>query len=209
MKSMRIKICGLTRICEAEYLNKNQVNYVGFVMYYPKSKRNVDAKTAKQIMEKLDSNIQKVAVVVSPTEEQVQEIADTGFDYIQIHGELSEELLEKIKIPIWKAFNVQDMERFEIYRRSEKIVGYLFDASEPGSGKTFDWNILKQIPMDGKLRILAGGLTPDNVQKAIVAVHPDVVDVSSGVEYTDRQGKDPEKIDAFVRQVRNISAGIM
>lgn len=199
---MKIKICGLTRICETEYLNKNQVNYAGFVMYYPKSKRNVDAQTAKQIMEKLNPDIQKVAVVVSPTEEQVQEIADTGFDYIQIHGELSEELLEKIKIPVWKAFNVQDMERYEVYRQSEKIVGYLFDASEPGSGKTFDWDMLKQIPADGKLRILAGGLTPENVHKAIATVHPDVVDVSSGVEYADRQGKDPEKVDAFVRQVR-------
>lgn len=199
---MKIKICGLTQICETEYVNKNHVDYAGIVMYFPKSKRNVDARTAGCIMEHLLPDIRKVAVVVSPTKEQVREIAGLGFDYIQIHGELPKELLSGITIPVWKAFHADELKEYSHYLLDEKIVGCVFDAGSPGSGKTFDWDRLKDIPSDGRLRILAGGLTPDNVQQAIAAVHPDVVDVSSGVEYSDRNGKDPQKIDAFVNKVR-------
>ena len=68
----------------------------------------------------------------------------------------------------------------------------------------FDWNLLKSIPRDGKLFLLAGGLTPDNVAEAVAAVRPDGVDVSSGVEYSGRAGKSPEKIDLFVKRVRAV-----
>ena len=73
----------------------------------------------------------------------------------------------------------------------------------PGSGRTFDWDILSQIERDGKLFILAGGLNPDNVRKAVAAVNPDMVDVSSGVENDDGFGKDILKIEKFVKQIRN------
>lgn len=78
----------------------------------------------------------------------------------------------------------------------------MFDAAEPGSGTTFDWNMLNTLPRDGKLCMLAGGLNSDNVAKAILAVSPDGVDISSGVEYTDRPGKDPDKLHAFITAVR-------
>lgn len=76
-----------------------------------------------------------------------------------------------------------------------------FDAAEPGSGKAFDWKMLAEKKRT-KPWFLAGGLTAENTGKAISLIHPDVVDVSSGVEYTDRKGKDPEKIAAFVRAVQ-------
>ena len=201
-KKMKIKICGLTNKKEAEYLNANQVNFAGMVLFFPKSKRCITIEQAKNIMSALNKEIQKVAVVVEPSMEQIQEIEQAGFDYIQIHGKVQEELLEQVKLPILKAFNIKDMKEYEGYHKNPKIAGYVFDAQEPGSGKTFDWSLVKHIPRDDKMLFLAGGLHPDNVQEAINFVKPDGVDVSSGVEFEDKLGKDEEKIKRFVKQVK-------
>lgn len=200
---MKIKICGLTTCKEAQYLNDNAVDFAGFVLFYPKSKRNNTIAQAKEIMSCLHPGIKKVAVVVSPNPEQIRQIEETGFDYIQIHGSLDEKLLDSISLPILKAFNVNDMKHYNFYHQCDKIAGYVFDALEPGSGKTFDWNLAKNIPRDEKLLLLAGGLTEDNVADAIAALHPDGVDVSSGVEYDEKPGKDPEKIKHFVQKISN------
>ena len=199
---MKIKVCGLTTKKEAEFLNENNVDLAGMVMFFPKSKRNITPDTAREIISSLDKRIKKVAVVVSPSYEEIKIIESLDFDYVQIHGELSEELESKINLPILKAFNIKDMDLYERYKVSKKVVGYVFDAQEPGSGKVFDWSLVKTLPKDGKILILAGGLNPENVAKAIEYIHPDGVDVSSGVEYGDKPGKDPDKIKRFVENAR-------
>ena len=199
---MKIKICGITSVRETKYLNQNHVDFAGIVLFFPKSKRNTSPEMAAQILAALDKDIRKVAVVVSPTAEQIRQIERLSFDYIQIHGDLTPEMLKDIHLPILKAFNVSDMAQYETYHRCPQIAGYVFDAQEPGSGKTFDWSLVKQIPRDEKLLLLAGGLHPGNVAEALAFVNPDGVDVSSGVEYDDRPGKDPDKINAFVGNVR-------
>lgn len=201
---MKIKICGLTNPKEAEYLNNHQVDFAGFVLFFPKSKRNVSIEQAQEIMRQLEPSIKKVAVVVSPTIDQAKQICQAGFDYIQIHGDLSNQLLDSLSLPILKAFNVKDMDKFSFFQSCEKIAGYVFDAQEPGSGECFDWSLCQSLPRDEKLFLLAGGLYPDNVATAISALQPDGVDVSSGVEYCKEIiGKSPEKISAFVKAVRN------
>lgn len=197
---MQIKICGLTNVREAEYLNKNKVDYAGVVLFYEKSRRNMSIESAKLILEALSPDIRRVAVMVSPTAEQVRQSAEAGFDYVQIHGSLLPGALDVL--PVFKAFNISDMEALPYYQSCPQIVGYVFDACEPGSGKTFDWNLLKSLPRDGKLFILAGGLRAENVAEAIEFVRPDGVDVSTGVEYPDGSGKDAERIDNFVKCVR-------
>lgn len=202
----KIKICGLTSPAEARYLNENHVDFAGMVLFFPKSKRNISIEQAKDIMAALDASIKRVAVVVSPSIEQIRQIEAAGFDYVQIHGEIPETETEAeaaIAIPILKAFNVSDMGSYEKYHNDSRIVGYVFDAIEPGSGKTFDWKLVDNIPRDEKLLLLAGGLNPDNVRMAIEAVHPDGVDVSSGVENDDKAGKNPEKIHDFVAAVKS------
>ena len=202
----KVKICGLTSPAEARYLNENHVDFAGMVLFFPKSKRNISIEQAKDIMAALDASIKRVAVVVSPSIEQVRQIEAAGFDYVQIHGEIPETETEAeaaIAIPILKAFNVSDMGSYEKYHNDSRIAGYVFDAIEPGSGKTFDWKLVDNIPRDEKLLLLAGGLNPDNVRMAIEAVHPDGVDVSSGVENDDKVGKNPEKIHDFVAAVKS------
>lgn len=202
----KVKICGLTSPAEARYLNENHVDFAGMVLFFPKSKRNISIEQAMEIMAALDASIKRVAVVVSPSIEQVRQIEAAGFDYVQIHGEIPETETEAeaaIAIPILKAFNVSDMGSYEKYHNDSRIAGYVFDAIEPGSGKTFDWKLVDNIPRDEKLLLLAGGLNPDNVRMAIEAVHPDGVDVSSGVENDDGAGKNPDKIHDFVAAVKS------
>lgn len=202
----KIKICGLTSPAEARYLNENHVDFAGMVLFFPKSKRNISIEQAMEIMAALDASIKRVAVVVSPSIEQIRQIEAAGFDYVQIHGEIPETETEAeaaIAIPILKAFNVSDMDSYEKYHNDSRIAGYVFDAIEPGSGKTFDWKLVDNIPRDEKLLLLAGGLNPDNVRMAIEAVHPDGVDVSSGVENDDKAGKNPDKIHDFVAAVKS------
>ncbi len=195
----KIKICGFTDPKEATYISYPDVSMMGMVLFFPKSKRNISIEKAKEIMKAADPRIQKVAVVVSPTVEQAMEIEKAGFDYMQVHGTLSDEVLAKTSISIIKAFNLGD-EQNPAYETNDRIKAYLFDAAEPGSGKSFDWSILSHMKRTKKW-ILAGGLRVDNVGKAIAVVHPDMVDVSSGVEYGDKPGKDPEKIAEFIHSV--------
>lgn len=202
-----VKICGLTRPEEAEWLNEYGADMAGFVLFFPKSKRNVTIERAREIMARLDYRIGTVAVVVTPLASEIEAIAEAGFDFIQVHGDISDELLEfavERGLCILKAFNVSDMDKYEHFHERPEIEGYVFDAAAPGSGQTFDWSLVKRLPRDEKLFILAGGLHPGNVAEAAAAVQPDVVDVSSGVEYDGDvfRGKDPEKVAAFIQNLK-------
>lgn len=198
----KIKICGLTTPLEAEWVSKSQVDYAGMVLFFPKSKRNITIEQAKEIMKSMLPQIQKVAVVVSPSALQIKEIQKAGFDIVQIHGQVLPEALETLRIPFLRAFNVDNMQEWERYEAEPKCIGYVFDAVKPGSGETFEWSSIPNLPEDGKPYLLAGGLNPDNVGSAVAAMHPYGVDVSSGVERDSGTGKDPEKMGAFVRAVR-------
>lgn len=211
---MKIKICGITSEKEADYLNDNKVDFAGFV-FYEKSKRNITIDKARLIMDGLNSSIKKVAVMVSPTLDEVLKKEKAGFDIIQIHGELKESILDEADKEVWCAINLSDEEYEEKIRwlnklkpnQYAKITGIVIDSKNFGSGETFDWqrnmDKLKEKVFKDKTFILAGGLNSDNVSEAISILHPDIVDVSSGVEGShDKVGKDKILIDSFALAVR-------
>lgn len=202
MKDTMIKICGLTREEDVRIVNRLRPEFAGFVMYFPKSRRNLSPARAAELRSGL-RGVKSVAVTVSPDPDQVAEICRLGFDLIQIHGELRRDSYEICGIPIVRAFNVSNIGELDRCGGLEKICGYVFDAAEPGSGKTFDWNMLNSLPRDGGFTLLAGGLDHKNVRAAIEAVRPDGVDVSSGVELPEG-GKDERLAELFVRAVRGI-----
>lgn len=199
----KIKICGMTCRADIDCVNQNEVDFAGFVMFYPKSKRNISLSTAKNLISYLKPSIKSTAVLVSPTTEELKAIEQCGFDYIQIHGRLSNDVIEASEIPILRAFNVSNINELTACECCDKIAGYVFDAAEPGSGKVFDWSLVKNININSdKIMLLAGGLNPENVGEAVRCLHPYGVDVSSGVENDSGRGKDARKVTEFVRKVR-------
>ena len=204
MKNPLIKICGITSEEEIGYIAKAGINYAGFVLFFKKSKRNLSLERAEKLIAKLPADIASVAVMVSPTKEQVEAVVDAGFSAIQIHGKVEDSIITSCQIPVFKAFNVSDMDAFSHYEQMDEVVGFVMDAAVPGSGKTFDWDLLQKLPSTEKQVLLAGGLYPDNVGEALAACTGkiDGVDTSSGVERADGNGKSKERIEAFVRAVR-------
>lgn len=210
---MEVKICGLTKPKEAEYLNEAGADYAGFV-FFEKSKRNVTIEQALEVMECLDRTIKKVAVTVSPDIALFNQIEEAGFQILQVHKYLDPKILNRIHIPIWYAINIADegqlKEKLKFLEElpvetAQKITAIVVDGAEYGSGKTFDWTKSSGIQRkSGIFRnrkfILAGGLSAENVTEGMERFVPDIVDVSSGVEGAD--GKDKDKINAFIRKVK-------
>lgn len=216
LKAPQIKVCGITREQEIRWLLEEQVEYLGMVLFCPKSKRNLKPERAAGLLAYLKEQeqstgrtIQTVAVMVSPTKEQVKQAETLGFDFLQLHGEIEPEILRQATLPVIRAVQISENgEMTEAVNKEGNIVAKLYDAAKPGSGKAFDWNRLTEIPKHPEQKLfLAGGLTPENAAQAVRTVHPDVVDVSSGVEAEPAKekgfaGKEKEKIRRFVKAVR-------
>ena len=199
----KVKICGLKNPTDIKCINTLSPDFAGFVMFFEKSHRNISVQTAQKLLALLDKNIKSVAVTVSPTEEQLEQIYNLGFDYVQIHGNITDEVLKNSKTPIIRAINVSGTDSLTDLDNYKNVKGILFDSAVPGSGQGFDWTLLKKLPKTDKMLFLAGGLTADNVAAAICQVHPYAVDVSSGVELSDKSCKDFELVRAFIENARN------
>lgn len=199
----KVKICGLKNPTDIKCINTLSPNFAGFVMFFEKSHRNISVQTAQELLALLDKNIKSVAVTVSPTEEQLEQIHTLGFDYVQIHGKISEKLLSECKTPVIRAINVSGIESIGDIENLDNVKGILFDSAVPGSGKSFDWSMLEKLPKNPKMLFLAGGLTADNVAKAVAQLRPFAVDVSSGVELADKSGKDYQLVQAFIKNAKS------
>ncbi|MCQ4636793.1 phosphoribosylanthranilate isomerase [Anaerovorax odorimutans] len=196
----KIKICGLTRQQDIDFVNEAGPDYAGFV--FAESRRQVDADQASVLRKRLAGGIQAVGVFVNAPGEQILDICQRGIiDWVQLHGNEDHayitELRRNTDKPLIKAVSMS--RPFDPGELKMLDVDYfLFDQGGGGSGRTFDWS---RIPQLGKPFFLAGGLGPDNLTQAVRRVRPFAVDLSSGVE-TDGV-KDREKILEAVRSVRN------
>lgn len=202
--NQKIKICGITTEKEIGYLAEAGVNYAGFVLFYPKSRRNISVEQAGQLIRCLPPSIVPVAVTVCPTKEQLEQIERAGFAAVQIHGTVCDAHITTSPLPVIKAFNGDDLAAFSHYESMDQVVGFVLDAQVPGSGQVFDWSVLEKLPPTDKMLLLAGGLDPENVSEAlrILGDRIDGVDTSSGVEQENGMGKSRERILAFVKAVR-------
>ena len=195
-----IKICGLTKACEIEWVNELKPEFIGFV-FAPASRRYVEPGAAAQLRSMLAPGIRAAGVFVDEEETQVAELAERGIiDIVQLHGSEDEEYIARLRMltgaPIIKAFSVKTTE--DMQRARECTADYvLLDSGSGGTGRTFDWSLVEDL---GKPWFLAGGLDAENVKQALAIHVPFAVDVSSGVE-TDGK-KDRIKMADFVNAVR-------
>ena len=177
----KIKFCGLKRIEDIKYANDLKPDFIGFV-FAPKSKRFVDADTARELKNLLDTKIKAVGVFVDEDINVVTKLLKDGIiDIAQLHGSEDEEYIKSLRAicdkPIVKAFTI--VSKDDIKKANVSTADYILLDSGKGSGETFDWDLIKEV---NRPYFLAGGLTLDNVENAVKTLHPFVVDVSSGIE---------------------------
>lgn len=196
-----VKICGIQSIEAAQVAVDAGADFIGFV--FAPSKRQITPEKAAQISSEIPLSVKKVGVFVNETMDNIKNIAaQVGLDVIQLHGDEPPELINKLPYETIKAFSIHDASSEKIHSYSCDY--YIIDSPPAtyrgGSGEIFDWNLIKQLNIDPKKFILAGGLSADNIKHAITAVHPIGVDVSSGVE-TNGQ-KDHNKIKQFIKNAK-------
>ena len=199
MFGTELKICGLSRLEDVIAVNRHGADYAGFI-FFKKSKRYIDPYQAGELIELLRSDIKSVGVFMDePLDSVISAARLSGVEMIQLHGHESDEYVEYVKRtlgrPVIKAYKAT--EDGALAKAAASNADYVMIDSGAGSGKKFDWSILKDFKRD---YFLAGGLDPESVGEAIRTLEPFAVDVSSCVE-TDGI-KDEKKIAEFIKAVR-------
>jgi phosphoribosylanthranilate isomerase len=209
----RVKICGITRLEDAELAASLGAWALGFILW-PGSKRAVEEAVAAGIARRVRRRVELVGVFVNPTLDEVAHAVDgIGLTHVQLHGDegpsFAAEVARRTGAKVIKAARVaggadlQSLERFHI---DFHLLDTAVEGVRGGSGRSWDWSLAAQrrskVPM-----ILSGGLTPENVAEGIAAVRPYAVDVASGVE-AEPGVKDPAKLEAFFTVASPARAGV-
>ena len=177
---VKMKICGLKRLEDIDIVNKYKPDYMGFV--FADSKRKVSHKLASEMKKNLSSDIVSVGVFVDADADEIVKLFDEGIiEIAQLHGSESEDYIKK-----------------DLLEYDNSISDYLLLDSGKGSGKTFDWNLIRNDLT--KDFFLAGGINISNISKAVEEFKPYAIDLSSGVE-TDGF-KDEFKIKEIMEVIR-------
>lgn len=198
----RVKICGITRQQDAYMAVMSGADAIGLV-FYPDSPRVVDAAGASKITSELPAFVSVVGLFVDAQPMEVQGIIEnTRLDLLQFHGNETPEVCRGFGLPYIKAIRMHDdvdlnAESARYYDACGLLLDTYHQGTPGGTGELFDWGRVTSVNLPV---ILAGGLTPGNVAKAINSVRPYAVDVSSGVE-TAKGIKDPDKVSEFIRNV--------
>ena len=191
---VKIKICGLKRLEDIEIVNKYRPDYMGFV--FADTKRKVSHELARQLKDKLDPEIISVGVFVDAPKEEITELFENGtIEMAQLHGLESEDYIKDLKamtdnrLIVIKAIEMsQDT---DLLKYDSSNADYLLLDSGKGSGKTFDWRLIrKDLKNDF---FLAGGLNKDNITQAIEEFEPYAVDLSSSLEVNGFKNEDKIK----------------
>ena len=199
---MFVKICGITRVEDAQAAVAAGANALGFV-FWPKSPRYVDPARARDIVATLPPSVTPIGVFVDQPADEVNRVAnEVGLGAVQLHGSENEAYVRTMTRPVVKAVAVAGGPAPAVDAWTSDVT-VLLDVHDPvkkgGTGKTIDWTMAAEIAKRRNV-VLAGGLTPDNVAAAIAQVRPYGIDVSSGVESAPGI-KDHERISALFEAV--------
>jgi phosphoribosylanthranilate isomerase len=177
---MIVKICGITRLEDAEAAVAAGAGAIGFI-FWPNSPRFIDPYRARKIAAALPPFVMPVGVFVNQPLDHVNSVASlVRLGAVQLHGDETPGFAAAVSGPVMKAVSCgQEVASWPARVR------LLLDVNDPvargGTGRTIDWAAAAGIAAQREI-VLAGGLTPDNVAEAIARVRPFGIDVSSGVE---------------------------
>ncbi|MBI4612913.1 MAG: phosphoribosylanthranilate isomerase [Planctomycetes bacterium] len=201
---IRVKICGLTRVEDAEAAMEAGANVLGFV-FWEKSPRACPPEVAREAARLArPCGVETVGVFVNEDPARVDSVViGCGLDWAQLHGDEDEEYCRWLEVPFYRAFQARGPEVEEEIRRFNPR-RFLLDTHRPGvpggTGETFDWELARRVRELGEL-YLAGGLSPANVAAALSYVEPAGVDASSSLEASPGK-KDHQKVRDFIAEVR-------
>lgn len=196
----RVKLCGMSRPQDVAAVNAARPDLCGFIVDFPKSRRNVPAGELAGLSAEVEPDVVRVGVFVDAPVSTIAGLVEAGaIDAVQLHGREDEAYLASLRAradaPVIQAFRVRTPE--DVERAEASAADMVLLDNGQGTGKAFDWSLVRGVT---RPFMLAGGLEPGNVAEAIRQVRPWGVDMSSGIE-TDGL-KDPQKIDAAVAAVR-------
>ena len=197
----KIKICGLFRPCDIDYVNEARPDWCGFIIDFPRSHRSVTPDQVRSLRAGLDPAIVPVGVFVDrPAEEAAALLNDGTIQVAQLHGREDAAYIAALRAlapgkEIWKAFKVRSPE--DLAAAAASSADRILLDNGYGTGQSFDWSLAGSVT---RPFLLAGGLTSENIPDAVARLHPYGLDLSSGVE-TDRL-KDRDKILAAVAAAR-------
>ena len=207
--SVRIKLCGIRSIDEGRAAVEAGADLIG-INFVPGSPRQVSIQTAVDICEALaGSGVERVALFRDASWEDIEHVLRRcDFDRVQLHGQETEQEVEEIDLPVIKAIRGADLVAAETYPGTILLLDHPSEGG--GQGKSWDWSEASELIANGHDVILAGGLTPENVEAALRGVGdvlPWGVDCATGVEGAGYE-KDPVKMRAFVEAVRKTEAAV-
>lgn len=208
---MFVKICGITRESDALLAVAMGADAVGF-NFVAGSRRQIAPTIARDIARRLPAEILTVGIFRDEVPTRVVDIVhQAGLRAAQLHGHETPEDTAHVKghvSVVIKAFTAGDPHVAVADTYGADAI--MLDAAGGGSGRTFDWDLVRELPSSCRL-LLAGGLTPDNVSEAIAAVRPWGVDVASGVESERGEPgeKDARKVKAFVERAKTAAAEVI
>ena len=211
INSLQIKLCGFREEETINFASKFPIDFLGFI-FYKKSPRFVDIKDISQITKNIPAHIKKVAVTVDASDEELKSIIkELKPELLQLHGDEDLPRVKEIKklfnLPIIKAFRIASKNDLTPIKDFEEIVDYfLFDTKagneKGGSGKSFDWNILKDLRTN-KPWFLSGGIGHKNIAEALKISGAQIIDLSSSLEST-KGVKSKELIQKFISKLEEV-----
>ena len=190
-EKIRVKICGITNKEDALLAVELGTDALGFI--FAPSPRRVTPEIARSIICAILPFVKTIGVFVNENPVRIKEIIHfCGLDLIQLHGDESPDLCHELMPNTIKAFRLKDESNLQSIKPYDgKVRALLFDTyseeDRGGTGKTFDWDLAVKGKESGIPIILSGGLSPSNIEEAVMIVNPYAVDVNSGVE--ERPGK--------------------
>ncbi len=202
---MRIKICGLNPVRDVQICIDLKVDFLGFV-FYQKSPRNINLNEVTNLIKYKKQKSSFVAVTVNPADEFIKNTVVKNFDYIQLHGDETNERIKEIKsmgLKIIKAIKVRDESDINLYQKYSEADIILFDT--PGMEKSFEFpkNLISKLPK-GEKYALAGSVSLENIEN-IAKLGVSFCDLSSSLEIDKQIGyKDHQKIEKFVKKVNEL-----